>query len=71
MLLNRAALRYNLRMAARLGIVLYWIGVILALSLCGVGVLVLLGQTPGWSVIFFVPAVAVSGKELRARIMSA
>ncbi len=61
MLLDRAALRYNLRMAARLGIVLYWIGVILALLLCGVGVLFLFSNEPALSLLFFVLAVAVWG----------
>ena len=48
-------------MAARLGIVLYWIGVIVAVLVGAMGVVILFGDKPLISVLFFIPAGIVWG----------
>ena len=48
-------------MAARLGIVLYWVGIIIALALGAMGMLVFSGDNPLMSVFFFISAGIVWG----------
>ena len=51
--------RYITYMAARLGVVIYWFGVLLAFLLGAIGVFVLFGDQPIVSVVLFVPAAIV------------
>ncbi len=48
-------------MAARLGIVLYWIGIFIALLLGAMGMLVFSGDNPLQSLFWFIPAGIIWG----------
>lgn len=52
----KRARRYTALMAARLGVVLYWLAIIVALLLAALGVVALFGETPLMSLIAFIPA---------------
>ena len=48
-------------MFERLGLVLYWIGIGLAAPVAVVGIVFLFGDTPAWSLLFFVLTVLIWG----------
>ena len=58
---RRGHVWYDGFMAARLGIVLYWVGIIIALALGAMGMLVFSGDNPLMSVFFFISAGIVWG----------
>lgn len=58
-------------MAARLGIVLYWLGCLIALLVLGLAAMALFGATPIWGLILILPAAGIWGFGRAARFVLA